>query len=65
MKVDYMSEIRSLVHAGYSGELLYSYRAGVYEVTLQLGEDSKTFKIPRGLYDPQELKEAVYGHPFK
>ena len=65
MKVDALKEIRSLIRKGYKGELLYSYRSGVYEVTLQLADSSKVYKIPRGMYDPNELKEAVYGHSFK
>lgn len=66
MKVDLMKEILKKVHEGFKGELLYSYRSGVYEVTLQRadGSDAKTYKIPRGMYDPNDLKDAVYGTTY-
>lgn len=65
MKVDTLKEIKDRIARGYRGELLYSYRSGYYEITTWLDGaediDQKIYKIPRGTYDPNALKDAVYG----
>jgi hypothetical protein len=65
MKVDILDEVKSRIRQGYKGELLYNYRAGVYEITTYKpnseNSDHKLHKIARGQYDPTELIEAVYG----
>lgn len=69
MKVDILKEIRSRISKGYKGELLYNLRSGCYEITTWKNSadnsDQKLHKIPRGVYDPNELKEAVYGNKYK
>ncbi len=68
MKVDLLTEIRSRISKGYKGELLYNFRSGFYEITTwKLGDstDMKLHKIPRGAYDPNELKEVVYGTKYR
>lgn len=66
--MDILKEIRVRIAKGYKGELLYNFRSGYYEVTTwKRGEftDQKVYKIPRGQYDPAELKEVVYGDAYK
>lgn len=68
MKVDILSEIKGRIAKGYKGELLYNFRSGCYEITTwKSGEnaDLKLVKIPRGMFDPIDLKEAVYGDKYK
>ena len=67
MKAVVLKEIRDKIENGYHAELLYSYRSGHYEITIWKNDihmDFKTYKIPRGMYDPNELKEIVYGRKF-
>lgn len=65
MKEDLLDEVRARIAQGYKGELLYNYRSGIYEITTYKpkaeNSDHKVHKIARGLYDPTELIEAVYG----
>lgn len=65
MKLDTLKEIKDRISRGYRGELLYNYRSGNYEVTTWLEGaeeiDQKIYKIPRGVYDPNDLKDTVYG----
>jgi hypothetical protein len=61
---DTLSQVRSRIAKGYKGELLYNFRSGFYEVTTWNPSDNsdlKMVKIPRGQYDPAELKEVIYG----
>lgn len=65
MKDDALEEVKERIAQGYKGELLYNYRSGYYEITTWKvkadNSDHKVYKIARGLYDPQELIEVVYG----
>lgn len=66
--MDILKEIRSRIAKGYKGELLYNFRSGFYEITTwKKGDapDLKLTKIPRGAYNPNELKDAVYGNKYK
>lgn len=65
MKVDILAEVRSRIAQGYTGELLYNYGTGMYEITTLRPKaddsDTKVHKIARGIYTPAELIKAVYG----
>ena len=65
MKESILDEVRARIARGYKGELLYNYRSGIYEISTHMpkaeNSDHKVHKIARGLYDPAELVEAVYG----
>lgn len=67
MKADLLKEVRERIKQGYKGELLYNYRSGFYEITTWKSSDvldQKTYKIPRGVYEPRVLVEAVYGKKY-
>ena len=59
-----IAEIRDRISRGYTGELLYNYRTGNYEIITWLSSvenpDSKIHKIPRGSCDSMTLKCLVY-----
>lgn len=63
IKIDVIKEIQEKLANGYKGELLYNYRSGNYEVTLWKADeqDLRSYKIARGLFDPNYLKDLVYG----
>ena len=64
-----LQEIKAKIKKGYKGELLYNYRSGNYEITTwkegKVDEDRKVYKIPRGTYTPNDLKEATYGKDYE
>lgn len=68
MKVTALDEVKERIAKGYKGELMYNLRSGNYEITTWLvgaeNLDTKTHKIARGIYNPNDLKDAVYGTSY-
>ena len=63
-----LKEIKERIKQGYKGELLYNYRTGNYEITTWKegaeDTDQKVYKIPRGVFSPEDLKVATYGKDY-
>lgn len=60
-----LQDVKDRIARGYRGELTYSFRSGDYIITTWLDGaediDTKTHKFPRGVHDPNTLKNTVYG----